>query len=573
MDYLNSSEPPPQRPPTSDFEAVNVGVDEPDSYAHDTLTGVMQPNVETLQTSYIRYNGMPDAHVNSPEWTLAESIRHRHGYSNQQSFLPKQNEPISVQMRITKSPAAFGFPIVQRKPFRPPFTVRLAITYQGYFNLPVVVEAHVMTDVQHTKPQLWSPDSASTEKHSELDHAKMQRNLKGGDQPGGPDGEPVTLVEEFEFVDLKFVKSSRMNKRWLVFSCKVENDLIYVVYGLATVIISRRTDQYEKAYESLRGVAPNMQKKQRVHKQLELPDRQRSAYRDGEDGEHGQAQYVSRETAKHWIENSYAQAGFTRPLTEEDKDALLLKARLVHDKDLISSDSKEWQNFRDWFQKSLRALMEVAYIWNQVDPPLIFNFTVTRTDAEERLKSECEGAFLLRICSEPGSFCISCKMKDSHNVEHMLVDIVDLCKNPLERYVMMHPSADILVDAHGGRHAKGVIFGGIRHPQAAPVGLLGAEEAGLDFQNAGMPWMAPQLSHMMEYHQHHHPLSLAVVDPPTPQGHPGFRQPVMAPRGPFDSVIPPFGDDRMPPTVAYGTMSTLSMDPYRHGNLPPPGYN
>ncbi len=31
-----------------------------------------------------------------------------------------------------------------------------------------------------------------------------------------------TIVEDFEFSELKYVKSSRMNKRWLVFSCKIE---------------------------------------------------------------------------------------------------------------------------------------------------------------------------------------------------------------------------------------------------------------------------------------------------------------------------------------------------------------
>eukprot|EP00884_Botryococcus_braunii_P021905 jgi/Botrbrau1/8399/Bobra.0237s0020.1 len=74
------------------------------------------------------------------------------------------------------------------------------------------------------------------------------------------------MVEDFEFSALKFVKSSRMTKRWLVFSCKIENDLIYVLYTLPTVVISRRTDQYEKAYETLRGHPPTLLKKPRLQK-------------------------------------------------------------------------------------------------------------------------------------------------------------------------------------------------------------------------------------------------------------------------------------------------------------------
>lgn len=44
----------------------------------------------------------------------------------------------------------------------------------------------------------------------------------------------------------------------------LQSDMLYVLYSWPTVIISRRTDQYEKAYESLRGHAPNMQKKGRL---------------------------------------------------------------------------------------------------------------------------------------------------------------------------------------------------------------------------------------------------------------------------------------------------------------------
>lgn len=36
----------------------------------------------------------------------------------------------------------------------------------------------------------------------------------------------------------------------------LQDELIYVLYKLPTVVISRRTDQYSKAYENLMGQVP-----------------------------------------------------------------------------------------------------------------------------------------------------------------------------------------------------------------------------------------------------------------------------------------------------------------------------
>lgn len=44
-------------------------------------------------------------------------------------------------------------------------------------------------------------------------------------QPGEPDLDPSTErthVETFDFADLRFIKSSRMSKRWLVFALRIK---------------------------------------------------------------------------------------------------------------------------------------------------------------------------------------------------------------------------------------------------------------------------------------------------------------------------------------------------------------
>lgn len=43
----------------------------------------------------------------------------------------------------------------------------------------------------------------------------------GGMDDSNMSGEERTMTEDFEFPDLKFIKSSRMTKRWLLFSFKI----------------------------------------------------------------------------------------------------------------------------------------------------------------------------------------------------------------------------------------------------------------------------------------------------------------------------------------------------------------
>lgn len=54
----------------------------------------------------------------------------------------------------------------------------MTIQYELYVNIQVSMEAHVITDVHHSKPQAWAPEPHSAEKHPELDNAKIQRNVK-----------------------------------------------------------------------------------------------------------------------------------------------------------------------------------------------------------------------------------------------------------------------------------------------------------------------------------------------------------------------------------------------------------
>lgn len=56
--------------------------------------------------------------------------------------------------------------------------LRMTVQFERFCNFQVSMEAHVITDVHHSKPQAWAPEPTSAEKHPELDNAKIQRNVK-----------------------------------------------------------------------------------------------------------------------------------------------------------------------------------------------------------------------------------------------------------------------------------------------------------------------------------------------------------------------------------------------------------
>ena len=60
---------------------------------------------------------------------------------------------------------------------------------------------------------------------------------------------------------------------------------------------------------------------------------------------------------------------------------------------------------------------QVEEDWKQGDPPCICGFAMDRCAADAALRFQPVGAFLVRMCSEPGSFAISCRT--SNDPHHM----------------------------------------------------------------------------------------------------------------------------------------------------------
>ncbi|BDA44647.1 hypothetical protein COCOBI_06-1240 [Coccomyxa sp. Obi] len=239
----------------------------------EDLVGVPQTGLEKHQQLFVRYSGLSEAHA-MPEWRGKDSFAAEAASFGEIDLRARaENMPAALSMRIVSAPASFALPMVQRKVFKPPFTLRVEIQYRQPLSLPVSVEVHAINDAAHSKIATWLPEADKM--HAELEGNRISRTLNVSGGMGYGNGIGLDLagkqstaehlhLEDFKFSDLKWAKSSRMSKRWLVFSLRVKDDVVYLLYQLPTVVISRRTDQYSKAHEILTGVSANAAKRPRT---------------------------------------------------------------------------------------------------------------------------------------------------------------------------------------------------------------------------------------------------------------------------------------------------------------------
>ncbi|BDA44646.1 hypothetical protein COCOBI_06-1230 [Coccomyxa sp. Obi] len=158
-------------------------------------------------------------------------------------------------------------------------------------------------------------------------------------------------------------------------------------------------------------------------------------------------QVVDAAYIRHWIHYRYQACGFRRYLSDSDMKALLQQAGTHSGAGQV--DPLCWESFRAWFSKGLKTLHQCARVWNMMKPHAICGFAVSRAAAEALLAEQPLGSFLVRLCSEPGAFAISCCMEGPGGrryVDHLLIDAVDLQARNLEAWVQAHQFATQLLD-------------------------------------------------------------------------------------------------------------------------------
>ncbi|KAK9826496.1 hypothetical protein WJX81_006495 [Elliptochloris bilobata] len=492
--------------------------------AAEELSGVAQPEVDKQQVHYVRYACLSEAHE-APSWRQVDSLTAQTQAYGEAPHTQSGSGAVSLSLRIVQAPAAFALPMVQRKVFKPPFTVRLEVRHRGPLTLAVCLEAHPLNETAHAQIATWTPDADKAA--IEVEGARIARQLQApamfgtagslggmGLAEGGGGGEPEQVhLEDFKFAELKWAKSSRMSKRWLVFTCRIQEDAVYLLYALPTVVISRRTDQYGKAHETLMGGGTAAGKRVRVSFAPSaslppgpLPGRSPDVNAlalaasvpvdagmvDGA-GAGRTGAVLDGGYVRLWIAHRYCAAGFTRVLADADMAALLRLAGVQATPGAAQSlvvDSAKWAAFRDWFAKGLRTLKQCTRAWDASAPAWVAGFAVSRGVAEALLAERPAGTFVIRLCSEPGAFAISCRVGADADggegaggghggsgggggggfVDHLLVDAVDLVSQPLEAWVLAHAAATHLLDpATSQLLPKEALFRQAR-PPPAPAG-------------------------------------------------------------------------------------------------------
>ncbi|CAD7697419.1 unnamed protein product [Ostreobium quekettii] len=427
------------------------------------------------------------------EWCAKESQAANADRRAESGALTSPAAPSNLRaatMRVVQAPACLAQPVTQKKPFRIPFKVRLDLRYTERLQLPVKVEAIALPEssVEHLAKQQGEGALVPTQltQQNELENATISCCIQTHDNDGVASCEK-RCFEDLEFTDLRFSKSSRMSRRWILFACRLGWDMLYALYRLPTIVLSRRTDQFDKACVLLRQ--KNIVGSMVNSHQLQSP---RAAgcpvLKDLEPGTPcigigdtigtptsdqlkvgSMAIYNSQGSIRQFIRAKYAESGLRRPLTDSDLAALDFKAGLRNTDSGFFADAHKWQEFQTWFVACLKSLKMVEHLWCPQGLMLICPFGIDREVAEYILQDRPLGTFVVRISSQPGALAISTKINVGglSKVNHVLVDALDLKAQLLENWVLSNEWAKNLLDIHTGEYtSKWVAFA----PQALTSG-------------------------------------------------------------------------------------------------------
>uniref|UniRef100_A0A061S568 SH2 domain-containing protein n=2 Tax=Tetraselmis sp. GSL018 TaxID=582737 RepID=A0A061S568_9CHLO len=437
----------------------------------DHLEGVPQDSVQAHQTSYVKYAFLEKGHVSS-EWSLDDSLQCARCAMPHMAPSVSRPMPLTCSLRIIQAPAAFGAPIMKGKPFKPPFKVRLDMKYRQDIRMDVSVSAITMCETPPHDIQTFIAGrirevEGLDAKNAELAGSTVKKTIDTASARAVPQVEMImdsdslveerTISEEFMFNDLKFLQSSRVNKRWIVFYCKIDDDIIYCHYHPATIVLSR-ADQFPKAMARL-DVADRPARRMRTEcedsSRTPTPSRALSQQLETASAQYSPHCMATKplcpmEAVRYVIDLYNSRLiGVNRKLSVKDQLWLVKKLGLNPDNEETQLvPLSRWNQFEKWYSDCLETLKTVIDVWDQTNPAIICGLYIDRTAAEHLLRSERAGTFLVRMCSEPGCFAISTRVNGSKTCDHLLLDRVDLNRRGLTKWIQAHDAAKCLLDVN-----------------------------------------------------------------------------------------------------------------------------
>ncbi|KAK9806326.1 hypothetical protein WJX72_010360 [[Myrmecia] bisecta] len=402
-----------------------------------------------------------------------------------------------------QAPAMFAVPVSIKKQFAPPFVVRVGVISNLPTQIKATVAAYVLNQEQVAKLETWHPAyHAVTEPlagavvtQAIVCHNAVYR-MPPLDGVQAPAPESHSGFADFTFSELKFMSSSRMKPRWLVFALTLPtDDVMFVQYTVPTIVMSRQCDQQGKALSLLRGQLPWRKRARAPDK----PDRaaslplSRPSASDSQSAQQAQQARSARQQAKHeqqqrvgpleddildgewpvngpytferWrdtIERTCKYHHLIRSFDMEDMKMLAQVAGFFAPgtvgRAALETTPGAWQNFGNWFLSYLRLFRCHQQLWCMRNPTAICSFSVDRRKAEQLLFNQPVGTFILRpSLSLCGTMVISC-VADGR-IKHMALDANQLDSRSLEVWVRDVIEAQQLLDVGSGqRYAKCQVF-------------------------------------------------------------------------------------------------------------------
>lgn len=461
------------------------------------LVSVQQTDLLKHQLRFITYGNSKNGQWVG-EWSREQSAAASADHVPENGKLSSPTAPSNLRHAsfwIVQAPACWSKPVTQKKPFQPPFKIRLDLRYTGQLQVPVKVGAIAMPEqsadllVKQQGDGVLVPTQLLEQ--NDLENASISSCIQTRDESTDDTTEKF-FSEDLEFTELRFSKSSRMNRRWVLFTCRLGWDMLYCLYRLPTIVLSRKTDQYEKACGILRQRALIDTIPIGAKLQLNSPKYFCSSTADVQQGWKSDQimqgliskssqpfgsppgscvspHCIPQDVVQQYIWDKYIDSGLRRSLIKHELVALGRRAGLVpFPPDGISAGgratSHTWLEFQCWFDACLKSLKLVDHLWSATDIVRICSFIVDRDLAEQLLSDSAHGTFVVRLCSVPGALAISIKVHElgmAPEVKHVLIDALDLQQQPFEFWVAATEWAQNLLDVQSGdRIPKSIAFGG-----------------------------------------------------------------------------------------------------------------
>lgn len=297
--------------------------------------------------------------------------------------------------------------------------------------------------------------------------------------------EDGVLCHDFEFLNLEFVKPTRMSKVYICFACTIaDKDLLYCIYHIPTVGICR-AEQRIKACEKLgipknfadnSGLEPSPGPGTSEVSDVSTPARHRKRDWEMDMGEIQPRRPFeamaamdesvipdeireplphSRQALREWIMEEYESTGLKRRLTQLDLETLESQAGFPAGGGDVDVAQEQWEEFTSQFRDVLKLLKRIAAVWDLEAPCVISGLNIDRRGTVQALAQEPPGTFICRLSwTVPGSLVLSCKVRpetpkaDSDGLVHAIIKIDDLQERKVDTWIRDYPAATHVLDVY-----------------------------------------------------------------------------------------------------------------------------